>query len=119
MLGWEEPVFTSLSKCTPPPILRLQEHITKMQMLTNLYGSAVPARMSIESQILGRVGQRLPGLPSSRLGLESLTGELDEFGFESFLGLPEFSEEPPVDLHSQMEQRLGLGSKPLARGMPF
>jgi len=30
--------------------------------------------------------QRPPGLvPSSMLGLESLTGELDEFGFEDFL----------------------------------
>ena len=30
--------------------------------------------------------QRPPGLiPSSMIGLESLTGELDEFGFEDFL----------------------------------
>lgn len=29
--------------------------------------------------------QRPPGLPSSMLGLESLTGELDEFGFEDYL----------------------------------
>ena len=36
--------------------------------------------------------ERLPGLPSSRLGLEALTGELDDFSFASYLGLPGDSE---------------------------
>lgn len=91
---------------------------TNPQMMRDLYGIAFPARVDIEKQILGKFG-RLPGLASSRLGLESLTGELDQFGFESYLGLPEFSEQMPVDMHSQMEQRLGMASstKPLARGM--
>jgi len=44
-------------------------------------------------------------------------GTLDEFGFESYLGLPDQSMEAPPDLHSQMEQRLNLGTKPCARGM--
>lgn len=63
--------------------------------------------------------ERLPGLPSSKLGLESLTGALEDFGFESYLGLPADSEVAPPDLHSQMEQRLGLapGTKPMARGL--
>jgi proteasome maturation protein len=91
---------------------------TTPQMMRDLYGLAFPAKFDIEKQILSKFG-RLPGLQSSRLGLESLTGELDQFGFESYLGLPEFSEQMPVDMHSQMEQRLGMGSstKPLARGM--
>lgn len=91
---------------------------TNPQMMRDLYGLAFPAKVDIEKQILSKFG-RLPGLPSSRLGLESLTGELDQFGFESYLGLPEFSEQMPVDMHSQMEQRLGMGSstKPLSRGM--
>lgn len=88
------------------------------QMLRDLYGLAFPAKVDIEKQILGKFG-RLPGLPSSRLGLESLTGELDQFGFESYLGQPEFAEQMPVDMHSQMEQRLGMAAstKPLARSM--
>jgi proteasome maturation protein len=88
------------------------------QALRDLYGLAFPAKQDIERQILARFG-RLPGLPSSRLGLEALSGELDRFGFESYLSLPEFSEAPPVDMHSQMERRLGLaaGTKPLARGL--
>lgn len=85
------------------------------QVLRDLYGLAVPARKDIEQQMLSKFG-RLPGLPSSRLGLESLTGELDTFGFESYLNLPEHSLEQPVDLHSQMEQRLGMmGTKPITR----
>lgn len=90
---------------------------TKLQMLRDLYGVAFPAKMQIEQQILGKF-QRLPGLPSSKLGLEALTGALDEFGFESYLGLPEDSEVAPPDLHSQMEVHLGLdGTKPVARGI--
>ncbi|GAX76396.1 hypothetical protein CEUSTIGMA_g3841.t1 [Chlamydomonas eustigma] len=84
--------------------------------LRHLYGIAVPAKLQIETQILSQFG-RLPGLPSSKLGLEALTGELDEFSFNSYLGLPENLDAVPVDMHSQMEQALRLGTKPMARGM--
>lgn len=65
---------------------------------------------------------RLPGLPSTKLGLASMTGALDDFGFEDYLGLPGDSPDPQPDLHSQMEARLGMGSgavstKPTARGV--
>lgn len=65
--------------------------------------------------------ERLPGLPSSKLGLEAMTGALEDFGFESYLNLPQDSEAPQPDLHSQMEQRLGMagGTKPMARGLPM
>lgn len=60
--------------------------------------------------------ERLPGLPSSRVGLQSLTGELDSFTFDSYLGCDD-SVDPPVDIHSAMEQRLGMrNTKPLRRG---
>lgn len=49
-------------------------------------------RMHLEHQILSKF-QRLPGVPSSHLGLEAMTGELDEFTFESYLGVPEYSEQ--------------------------
>lgn len=89
---------------------------TKQQMMRDLYGAAVPAKNHIEQQILGKF-RRLPGLPSSQLGLESLTGALDDFSFESWIGLPQDSELAPVDLHSQMEARLHLSDKPMARGL--
>ena len=47
-------------------------------MLANTYGIAMPAKMDIESQILSKQ-RRLPA-PSSRLGLEILTGDVDRFG---------------------------------------
>lgn len=61
----------------------------------------------------------MPGLPSSRLGLQSLTGELDEFGFQDFLSLPAESEALQTDLHSVMETQLGMASvtKPSKRGI--
>lgn len=88
----------------------------KASMLRDLYGAAFPARMQIEQQILGKF-QRLPGVPSSMLGLESITGALDEFGFESYLGLPQHSEVPEPDMHSQMEAKMGMDTKPMARGI--
>ena len=92
---------------------------SKSQMLRQLYGAALPAKMQIEQQILGRFA-RLPGaVPSSKLGLEALTGGLEEFGYESYIGQPQDSEVAPPDMHSQMEARLGLaaGTKPVARGI--
>lgn len=91
----------------------------KAEMLRHVYGTAVPARMQLDRQILSRMA-RLPGaVPSSRLGLESLTGALDEFGYESYLGQPQDSEIAPPDVHSQMEARLGLAAatKPMGRGL--
>lgn len=72
-------VLARLHLCTaqvqrlPAAPMYAQASLSQTQMLTNLYGSAVPAKMSIETQILDRF-QRLPGLHSSKLGLESLTG---------------------------------------------
>jgi hypothetical protein len=49
--------------------------------------------------------ERLPGIPSSKLGLDSLTGNLDDFSFSSYLNLPENSEVAPPDLHTVMEKK--------------
>ncbi|KAG0605263.1 hypothetical protein M758_9G044100 [Ceratodon purpureus] len=61
--------------------------------------------------------QRPPGLiPSSMIGLESLTGELDEFGFQDFLNDPKESDTIiPVDMHEGTEVRLGLSKGPVSR----
>jgi len=90
---------------------------TRVQMLRNVYGSALPMKMLMEEQMLNRIER--PGFPSSKLGMEVLSGRLDDFGFESFLGLPDDSEVPPPDVHSEMEKKLGMGSttKPMSRGM--
>ena len=50
----------------------------KFDRMQQVYGTALPARLEIERQLLSRPG-RLPGvgLPSSRIGLEAATGRLD------------------------------------------
>ncbi|XP_012572655.1 cyclin-B1-2-like isoform X1 [Cicer arietinum] len=61
------------------------EEAMKRQCKVNLYGAAFPLKEELDRQILSRF-QRPPGvIPSSMLGLESVTGSLDHFGFEDFL----------------------------------
>ena len=62
--------------------------------------------------------QRLPGIPSSHLGLQSLTGELDDFSFESYLGSPADSELTPPPLHAEMDARLAGNKSVNLRGHP-
>jgi Proteasome maturation factor UMP1 len=59
----------------------------------------------------------LPGRPATNLGWEALSGELDEFGPESYLGRPENAMAQPPDLHSQMEAALKMKTKPMTRGI--
>ena len=61
--------------------------------------------------------QRLPGIASSQLGLQSYTGELDSFGPESYIGFPGEPETPGPDMHSVMEAQLKMGMKPLKRSI--
>ncbi|MCO5563252.1 hypothetical protein L7F22_016889 [Adiantum nelumboides] len=62
------------------------------------------------------IGFDTPGLlPSSMLGLQSLTEELDEFGFEDFLNDPQSAESfVRVDMYLGMEVQLGLSKAPIA-----
>ncbi|KAE8659375.1 putative cytochrome B561 [Hibiscus syriacus] len=84
----------------------------KRKVLVNTYGTAFPLKMDLDRQILSRF-QR-PLLPSSMLGLEAMTGTLDEFGFEDYLNDPRESETVrPLDLHHSMEVRLGLSKGPV------
>ncbi|KAE8709308.1 translation initiation factor eIF-2B subunit delta-like [Hibiscus syriacus] len=84
----------------------------KRKVLVNTYGTAFPLKMDLDRQILSRF-QR-PLLPSSMLGLEAMTGSLDEFGLEDYLNDPRESETVrPLDLHHGMEIRLGLSKGPV------
>ncbi|XP_031279345.1 cyclin-B1-2-like [Pistacia vera] len=87
----------------------------KRKMLANTYGTAFPLKMDLDRQILSRF-QRPPGaVPSSMLGLEALTGSLDDFGFEDYLNDPRESETfRPLDMHHGMEVRFGLSKGPVA-----
>ncbi|XP_072953967.1 cyclin-B1-2-like [Typha angustifolia] len=85
----------------------------KKNGLSLTYGSAFNLRKDLDAQILAKF-QRPPGaLPSSMLGLEALTGALDDFGFEDYLNVPQDSETlRPADLHHGMEVRLGISKGP-------
>ncbi|XP_055805680.1 cyclin-B1-2-like [Solanum dulcamara] len=86
----------------------------KRKILANTYGSALPMKLELDRQILSRF-QRPPGaIPSSMLGLESLTGGLEDFAFEDYLNDPKDSESfRPVDMHHGVEVRLGLSKGPV------
>ncbi|GBG81831.1 hypothetical protein CBR_g34012 [Chara braunii] len=94
------------------------EQETKRKLMELAYGSAFTMRMKIEEGILSRF-QRPPGAPCSMLGLEVLTGRVEDFSFEDYLDDPRESEtRPQVDLHHAMEVRLGLAKGPAARMFP-
>ncbi|KAL3833428.1 hypothetical protein ACJIZ3_008164 [Penstemon smallii] len=92
---------------------KLREEDMKKKVLTHTYGAAFPMKMELDRQILSKF-QRPPGaIPSSFLGLEAMTGDLDGFGFEDYLNDPRDSESfRPADMHHGMEVRLGLSKGP-------
>ncbi|KAH8483394.1 hypothetical protein POPTR_017G111900v4 [Populus trichocarpa] len=94
---------------------RNQEHMKRIT-LANVYGAAFPVQMGIERQMLSRFQRPQGPIPSSMLGLEALTGSLEDFGFEDYLNDPRESETfRPVDMHSGMEVRLGLSKGPACK----
>uniref|UniRef100_A0A7N0TYZ7 Proteasome maturation factor UMP1 n=1 Tax=Kalanchoe fedtschenkoi TaxID=63787 RepID=A0A7N0TYZ7_KALFE len=94
---------------------KMTEEAVKRKVLATTYGSSFPVKQELERQILSRF-QRPPGaIPSSMLGFEALTGDLDNFGFEDYLNDPRESETfRPVDMHHAVEVRLGLSKGPVA-----
>ncbi|CDP02402.1 unnamed protein product [Coffea canephora] len=89
----------------------------KRQILANAYGSAFPLKMEFDREILSKRFQRPAGaIPSSYLGLEAMTGSLEDFGFEDYLNDPRDSESfTPADMHHGMEVRLGISKGPVCR----
>ena len=76
--------------------------------LAMLYGTAFPMMQQIEKQILSSVG-RLPGLPSSHLGLEALSGKLDDFEVSDALGQTQDETEiMQPNMQAIMDSKIGL-----------
>eukprot|EP01023_Acetabularia_acetabulum_P061465 TRINITY_DN742_c0_g1_i2.p3 TRINITY_DN742_c0_g1~~TRINITY_DN742_c0_g1_i2.p3 ORF type:complete len:139 (+),score=22.09 TRINITY_DN742_c0_g1_i2:108-524(+) len=104
------------------PVQKIQKHNGEVhekemrEMLRHAYGIALPTRMAIERSILDGC-ERLPCLPSSKLGLDIMTGKLNEFEFEDILDLPDSRTEILPDIPSMMEARLGINTNFLKRGM--
>ena len=86
----------------------------KHHVMGNVYGSHLPMAIKMEMNILSQV-QRLPGLPSSHIGLNTVLGRDETIGFEDYLGVPEMSEED-VDTRALLEQKYGLQQRSAAFG---
>jgi len=68
--------------------------------------------MNILSQV-----QRLPGLQSSHLGLDTILGRDETIDFEDFLGVPEMSEQE-VDTRAVLERQYGILQQTSSLGPP-
>lgn len=85
----------------------LRNHIeTEHFMMGQNYGKHLPMQIRMECDILSQV-QRLPGLPNSNLGMETILGRDETIDFEDYLGDPKMSE-TCTDMRAVMEKRLGL-----------
>lgn len=85
----------------------------RMKRANAMYGFHAPFRMMMEREALAEY-RRLPGLKSNFVGLSESMGLDDTIDFEDIYGQ---QEECPVlragvtDLHSMMEERLGMTRK--------
>ena len=89
-----------------PQWLRTQLE-TKHFIMAQTYGSHLPMQIRMELDILSQA-KRLPGIRSSNVGAETILGRDETIDFEDFLGLPQDSEQEPVDQRFQLEQRYGI-----------
>jgi len=79
---------------------------TKHHIMGNVYGTHLPMRIKMEMNILSQV-QRLPGLRSSHVGMDTILGRDETIDFEDFLGVPEMNEQE-LDMRHALEQKYGL-----------
>lgn len=124
----ENPTKTPLHPDVPPgttlkysgslhPVQKIErdfvalERATKRKLEAAAYGSALPMRKMMQENMLSQC-QRLPGLPSSYAGLESLTGRDEKFDLEDFMNLPHESPEMPLEEpREQLERILGIRAR--------
>eukprot|EP00965_Chrysotila_dentata_P242115 6204694-Pleurochrysis_carterae.AAC.5 len=66
--------------------------------------------MNILSQV-----QRLPGLPSHHVGLDTIMGRDETIDFEDYLGLPEMATHE-VDVRAALERKFGVQPRRSAVG---
>ena len=99
----------------PHPVEMLQQRLReghefdlKMDTVERIYGSAFAMRLKTERQALGQP-HRLPGLPGTRAGLETVLGKDTDVQFEDMLGQPEHRPTPPkFEVHQAMEIKYGF-----------
>lgn len=87
-----------------------------MRSLKDIYGSALPASLEIEEEILDRA-RRYPGAVTNNIGLEARMGRLDRLASEDFAEMAVRSEIAPPSLHELMERKYGIARGSLSRTM--
>lgn len=104
------------SSATLHPVQKIEkeavmtERMTRRKLKAAVYGSALPMREMMHEHMLSQC-QRLPGLPSSYLGLESLTGRDETIEFQDFLNLPfDAPDTPREDPRDTLELLLNIKS---------
>jgi len=80
---------------------------TKHHMMGQVFGKHLPMQIRMELDILSQM-QRLPGLPSSNIGMDTILGRDETIEFEDYLGDPRMTEVAGPDLRASMEKRLGI-----------
>ncbi|ETW06528.1 hypothetical protein H310_02758 [Aphanomyces invadans] len=87
---------------------RLRGFEGKMRSVEQIYGKAAAMRLRTE-KILLEQHTRLPGLPSSRCGLDTVLGNDDTLDFTDILNDPQDSPEAPqFRVHDVMEVKLAI-----------
>ena len=88
--------------------LKRDEFGQKCDTVRRMYGCAAAMRLKSERAATMEI-QRLPGLPSSFVALDTVLGEDDTITFEDVLNDPyESVSEPIFKVHQAMEVKLGL-----------
>jgi len=85
-----------------------KEFERRLDLVRQMYGSAAAMRLKTERMAMEQI-QRLPGLPSSFVALDTVLGDDSTIAFEDVLNDPfEAPVEPHHKLHDEMEFKLGL-----------
>uniref|UniRef100_A0A7S2S4B2 Proteasome maturation protein n=1 Tax=Rhizochromulina marina TaxID=1034831 RepID=A0A7S2S4B2_9STRA len=88
--------------------LAVDDFSQKVDMVRRMYGSAAAMRLQTERLATEQI-QRLPGLPSSFLALQTVLGEDCTLQFEDVLNDPfEAPVETKASLHDELEFKFGL-----------
>ncbi|DBA03159.1 TPA: hypothetical protein N0F65_003879 [Lagenidium giganteum] len=79
----------------------------KMATVEQVYGKAASMRLRTEKAVMEQF-VRLPGLASSRAGLDTITGDDEQLSFNDFLNDPNEHPEHTFKVHETMEVKLGI-----------
>jgi proteasome maturation protein len=108
-----ESVSYAMEYSAQHPVQSLQTSATrewssKLDSVRRTYGSHMAMRLATEREFFSR-NRRLPGLESSKIALQTLTGADETIEFSDYLDDPQMRPViPKLEVHGLMEIKLGL-----------